>query len=167
MKVRRSPVLLEVNTWFLDTNLMRTLPQLFLWGSRNNLHDCISTLVISGISLSSAPTFQHILHRSIDLKLVSDSCCCNPCWWGVPNSTLQRRWTSKHSPLPHNTSVTSYIHRMIISQPCLFKHMNDESVSMIFQCLLDHTQQKLHFCLISLLRNNVSKSVHVNLSRSL
>ena len=46
----------------------------------------------------------------------------------------------QHSPLSINSSVTTYVHRMIISPPCLFKHMNDESVSMIFQCLLDHIQ---------------------------
>ena len=86
---------------------------------------------------------------------------------GVPDSTLQRRWTSRHSPLSNNTSVTSYIHRMIISSPCLFKHMkNDERVAMLFQCLLDHTQQKLYSCLNSLLRNNVSKSVYTNLRHS-
>ena len=45
-------------------------------GIVQNLHDCISTLVISGTSLSSAPNFRHILHRSI-----SDSCYCCPCWW--------------------------------------------------------------------------------------
>ena len=34
---------------------------------------------------------------------------------GVPNSTLQRRWTSTNSPLSNNTSITTYDHRMIIS----------------------------------------------------
>ena len=52
---------------------------------------------------------------------------------------------------------------MIILPPCLFKHTkNDERVAMLFQCLLDYTQQKLYFYLISLLRNDVSKSVYVN-----
>ena len=44
--------------------------------------------------------------------------------------------------------------------------MNDERVTMLFQCLLDHTPQKLYFCLISLLRNNVSKRVYINLRQS-
>ena len=40
------------------------------------------------------------------------------------------------------------------------KHIkNEESVAMLFQCLLDHTQQKLYFFLISLLINKFSKSV--------
>ena len=63
----------------------------------------------------------------------------------------------------NNTSVITYVHRMIISPSCLFKHMNnDERVAMLFQCLLDQTQHKLYSCLISLLRNNVSKSVYVH-----
>ena len=73
----------------------------------------------------------------------------------------------QHSPLSNNTSVTTFVHRMIISPPCLLKHMkNDERFTMLFQCLLDHTQHKLYFCLISLLRNNVSNSVYINLRHS-
>ena len=35
---------------------------------------------------------------------------------------------------------------MINSPPFMFKHMkNDERVAMLFQCLRDHTQQKLYF----------------------
>ena len=60
----------------------------------HGLNDCTSAPVISGTSLSSVPTFQHILHRSIDFKLVSDYCYCYSCWWGIPNSTFKRRWTS-------------------------------------------------------------------------
>ena len=41
--------------------------------------------------------------------------------------------------------------------------MNDERVAMLFRYLLDPAQQKLYFCLFSLLRNNVSKSVYINL----
>ena len=74
----------------------------------------------------------------------------------------------QHSPLSSNTSVTTYIHRMIISPPCLFEHTkNDGRVAMLSQCLLDHIQQKLYFCLISLLRNNVSKSVYIKLRYSI
>ena len=78
----------SMNTGFLDTNFTR-----LLWGSCRNLQDCFGTLVITGTSLSSAPTFQHILYRSIDFKLVSDF-YCYPCFCGLTNSTLQRRWTS-------------------------------------------------------------------------
>ena len=87
---------------------------------------------------------------------------------GVPNSTLQRRWTSAIlSTFQHHFSNT-YVHRMIISLPWLFKRIkNDERVAMLFQCLLDQTQQKLYFCLISLLRNNASKSVYINLRQSI
>ena len=66
---------------------------------------------------------------------------------GVPNWTLQRHWSSNHSPIVSNPSVTTYVHRMIISPPCLFKNMKkDGHVAMLFQCRLDHTQQKLCFC---------------------
>ena len=136
------------------------------------------TLVISKISPPSAPTFQHILHRSIDLKLIFTLA-----WWCTVPSTLNLLLLplmvvyqiqpsnvvelQQHSPLSNHTSVTTYVHRMIISPPCLFKHMkNNERVSKLIQCLLDHTQQKLYFCLISLLRNNVSNSVYINLRHS-
>ena len=69
-----------LNIGLLNTNLTRTLPQWLLWGSCKNQHDCISTLVINGTSLYTAPTFQHSLHCSIDFKLVSDSCYCYSCW---------------------------------------------------------------------------------------
>ena len=82
---------------------------------------------------------------------------------GVPNSNHQRRWISTHSPLSNNTSVTTYVHLMIISRLCSFKQMNDERVVMLFQCPLD---QKLYFCPILLLGNNVSKSVYTNLRHS-
>ena len=56
---------------------------------------------------------------------------------------------------------------MIISPPCLFKHTkNNERVATLYQWILDHTQQTFYFCLISLLRNNVSKSVYINFKHS-
>ena len=117
----------SMNTRFPDTNLTGILPQWLLWGSCKNLYDCFSTLVINGTSLLSALIFQNILHLSIYFDLVSDSCYCYPTWWrcSLSNSTFQHRWTKT---------------------PCLFKLMkNDEHVAMLFQCLLDHTQQKLYF----------------------
>ena len=73
----------------------------------------------------------------------------------------------QHSSLSNNTSVTTCVHRIIISPPCLFKHMkNDGRVAMLFQCLLNYTQRKFYFCLISLLKNSVSKSIYMNLGRS-
>ena len=70
----------EMEPRLVGINLIFILKEI-IWGSSKNLHDCISTLVISGTS--SAPTFQHILHRSIDFELVSDSCYCYPCWWCI------------------------------------------------------------------------------------
>ena len=115
--------------WTLDfyTNLMRTLPQWLLWGSCKNLHVCISTLVISGTSLSYTPTFQHILHLFINFKLVSDSSYCYLCWWWCIIFNPPTSLNFNNSPLSNKTSVTTYVHRMIISPPCLFRHMkNDE-----------------------------------------
>ena len=144
-------------TGFLDTNHTRTL----LWWSCKNLHDCISTLIISGTSLFSAPTFQHILHRSIDFKRLGFLLLL-PLLVVVyqiqPTNVFELQ---QHSPLSNNTLLTTYIHRVIISPPCLFKHMkNGERVAMLFQCLLDHTQQKLYYCHISLLRNDFSDCIH-------
>ena len=110
----------SINTGFLDINLTRTLPQLLLWGSCKNLHYCIRTLVISG-TYSSAPTFQHILHHSIEFKLVSDSCYCYPCWWCTKFNPPASLNFQQHSPLSNNTSVTTYVQRLIISPLCLFK----------------------------------------------
>ena len=111
----------------------------------------------------------HIFHRSIYFKFVSDSYQCYPCWLVVvyqiqPSSVVELQ---QNSPISHKIPLTTYGHRMIFSPPCLFKHMkNDERVAMLLQCLLDYTQKKMYFCLISLLRNNVSKSVYINLRHS-
>ena len=57
---------------------------------------------------------------------------------GIPYSILRSHWTS--TTFSSNTSVTTYVHRMIIYPPCLFKHMkNLERVAMLFQYLLHHT----------------------------
>ena len=73
----------------------------------------------------------------------------------------------QHSQVSNNTSVITYVHRMIISQPFLFKHIEeDERVTMFFQCLPEHAQQKLYFCPSSFLRNNVSKTVCINFRHS-
>ena len=102
--------------------------------------------VISGTFLTSAPTFEDILHLCIDFKLSRILDIVTLVDGGVPNSTLQHRSTSTFS---------TYVYRMLISQPLLFKHMkNDERVAILFQYLLEHTHT-----LISLLKNNVSKSI--------
>ena len=151
------------------------------WISQCQSHENIASMTSLGIVQKAAwlhqhsryqrnfsffrTTFQHILHRSVDFKLVSDSCYCYPCWWWCTKSNPPNVVElQQHSPLSNKTSVTTYVHRIIILPPCLFKHMkNDERVAMLFQCLLDHTQHKLYFCLILLLRNDVSKSVYINL----
>ena len=146
MKVRWSPVLLEVNlndffgdhakTCMTASALSLLVELLFLQHQSFNTYCTI-------------PLISSLSQILVIVILVGG---------GVPNSILQRRCFQQHSLLSNNTSVTTYVHRMIISLSCLFKHMkNDEHVTMFFQCLLDHTQQKLYFCLISLLRNNVSK----------
>ena len=94
MEYLRWHVQISIKTGFLYTNLTRTWPQSLLWGSCKNLHDCISTLVISGTSLSSAPTIQHILHRSIDLNLSRVLVIVTLVGSGAPNSILQRLSTS-------------------------------------------------------------------------
>ena len=95
----------SMNTGFLHTSLTRTLPQWLPWESYKNLHDCISTLFISGTSLFSALTFQHILYRSIDSKLVSDSCYCYAYWW----------WCTKFNS-PTSLNFKNILHYPIILQ---------------------------------------------------
>ena len=67
----------------------------------------------------------------------------------------------KHSPLSNNTLVTTYVHRMIISPPYLFKQMNDGRVAMLSSASGSHTT-KFVFPSHFLLRNNISKSVYIN-----
>ena len=129
-----------MNTGFLDTNLTRTLTQRILWGSCKSLHDCINTLIISGTSLSFTPTFQYILHHFI-LQTCLGFLLLLPSLVVVyqiqPSNVVKLQ---QQFPLSNNTSVTTYVHRMIISPQCLFKHVkNGERVAMLFQCLLDHT----------------------------
>ena len=153
----------SMNTEFLDTNLTRILP---LFGSCINLHHWISTLIITGTSLSSAPTFQHILHRSVDFKLVSDSCYCYPLW--CTKLTLQRRLTSTTFSTFNNTSVTTYVHRLIISPPCLFKHMeNDERVAMLFQCAFWTIHNKNCISLAFRCRQVMFRKVYTSISNTL
>ena len=105
-----------MNTGFLDTNLTRTLPQWHLWGSCKNLHACISTLVNSGTSLSSAPTFQHIFVPFHRLQTFLGSLLLLPLLVMVyqiePSNIVELQ---QHSPLSNNTSVSTYVHQMIIS----------------------------------------------------
>ena len=93
--------------WIFRYKSHENIASRLLWGSWKNLHDCINTLVISGTSLSSAPTFQHILHRSIDFKLSRILIIVTLVGGGVvPNSTRQRRWIQKHSPLSYHFTIT-------------------------------------------------------------
>ena len=87
----------SMKTGFLYTNLTRTFPTI-LWGSCKYLYDCISTLVISGISLFSAPTFQHNLAKFHQLQTCLGFLLLLPLYvvvYQIP--TLQRRWTSTTS----------------------------------------------------------------------
>ena len=121
----------------------------------------------NSVALPLRPIHLWLNVRSRNFKLVSDSYYCYPCWWCTklnPPTSLNFNNILQHSPFCNNTLIITCVHRMIISPPCLFKHIkNDERVAMLFQCLLDHAQHKLYFCLISLLKNNVSKSAYINL----
>ena len=69
-----------MNTGFLDTNLTRTSSQWLLGIVQKPA--CLHQHSHYRWNFSFfALTFQHILHRSIIFKLVSDSCYCYPWWW--------------------------------------------------------------------------------------
>ena len=137
-------VLNSMNTRFPDTNLTTTLPQLLLWESCKNLQDCISTLVFSGNSLffrtdlSTHLSPFHPLQTCLGFLFLLPLVVVVVVAYQIQVSNVVE--LQQHSPFSNNTSITTYVHRMIISPPCLFKHMkNDERVAMFFQCLLDHT----------------------------
>ena len=139
-----------MNTWFLDTNLREHFLNDFI-GDRAKT--CMSA---SALSLSVELLF--LPHRPFNTSCtVPATSDLSPILVIVtlvgvvyqiqPSNVVELQ---KHSPLSNNTSVTIYVHRMIIPPPCLFKHTkNDDHVAMVFQCLLDHTQQKfisVSFC---------------------
>ena len=133
----------SMNTGFHDTNPTRTLPQWLLWGS------CKNCMTASALSLSvellflphrhfntycTNPSTSNLSRILVIITLVCDS---------VPNSTLQRRWTST----TFSTFQYHFSNHLRLSNDnftaSLFKYeKSDESVAILFPCLLDHTRQK-------------------------
>ena len=154
----------SMNTGFLDTNLTRTLSQWLLWGLCKHLHQDSRNhwnYYFFGTDLSTHLALVHRLRTCLRFFILLSLVVV---YQIQPSNVVELQ---QHSPLFNNTSITIYVHWMIISQTCLFKHMkSNEHVAMLFQYLLDHTQQKLYFCLILLLRNNVLKNVYINLRHS-
>ena len=100
-----------MNTVFLDTNRRRTLPQWLLWGSCKNLHDCISTLVISQLLFLPLHRLQTCLGFLLLLPLLVVVCQIQP------SNVVE---IQQRSPLSNNTWITTRSW-MIILQGCLFK----------------------------------------------
>ena len=92
------------------------------WISRYQSHEDIASMTSLGIVQKpawlhmhsryqwnfsfSAPTFQYMLHRSIDFKLISDSSYCYSCWWWctkIQTSNVVK--IQQHSPLSNNNSL--------------------------------------------------------------
>ena len=132
-----------MNTRFLDSNLMTSL------GSCKNLHGCLTlSLSVELFFLRHRPFNTSCTVRStsnmsrilVHVTLVGGGT--------ILNSTSNVVELQQHSP----SSETSYVHRMIITPPYLFKYRkNDGRVSMLFQWFLGRTQQKLYYSRISLL----------------
>ena len=60
----------------------------------------------------------------------------------------------QRSPFSNNTSVTTYVHRLIISPPCLFKHTkNDERVLCFSDSFWIIHNKNSFLCFISFLRS--------------
>ena len=114
-----------MNTGFLDNNITRIFLQRLLWESCKNLHDCTSNIFISGTSLSFAPF--HLLQICLGFLLLLP---LSVMVYQIQLSNVVE--LQQHSPHSNNTSVTTYVHRKIISPPCLFKHTkNDVHVAML------------------------------------
>ena len=78
----------SMNSGFLDTNLTRTLPQWFLWGSVQQpalLHQHSHYQWNFSFFRTDLSTYLVPFHR---LQLVLNSCYCYPCWW----------WCTKFNP---------------------------------------------------------------------
>ena len=120
------------------------------WISRDQSHKNIASKISLGIVRKPAWLYQHSLYQ----------------WNFFFRTDLSRHLAPFHRlqtclvfllllPL-----VVVYHFNPPTSSPCLFKQMkNDERVAKLFQCLLDHTQEKWYFSLISIMRNIVSNSV--------
>ena len=122
----------SMNTGFLNTNLTRIYPQWRLW-------DCAKTcMTASALSLSLERLF--LPHRSFNISCTVPS-----------TSNLSRILVTvtlvgmvyqiqlsnvvelqQYSPLTNTTSAITYVHRMIISPPFLFKHMKNDDVLLCF-----------------------------------
>ena len=74
----------------------------------------------------------------------------------------------QHSSLSNNSSVTTYVHRIAISPPCCLNKWRTIHVLLNFSSVfwIIHNKNCISFS-ISLRRNNVSKSVYINLRHSL
>ena len=118
-----------MNTGFLDTNLTRILPQWLIWGSCRKpawLHQhsrYLWNFYFFRTDLAPFHIFQTCLGFLLLLPLLV------VVYQIQPSNVVELQ---QHSALSNNISVTTYVHRMIISPPCLFKHMkNDEGVAKI------------------------------------
>ena len=123
----------SINTGFLYTNLTITLPPWLLWGS------CKSYMTASALSLSvellflpcrpfntscTVPLTSNLSRILVIVTLVGGGVQIQP------SNVVELQ---QHSPLSNNTSVTTYVHPMIILRPCSFKHRkNNERVTMLF-----------------------------------
>ena len=106
----------STNTGFLDNSLTRTLPQWLIWRSFRNLLDWISTHVIVELlflphwpfnTSCTVPSTSNLFRILVIVTLVGDV------YQIQPSNAVELQ---EHSPLSNNTSITTYVHRMIISR---------------------------------------------------
>ena len=151
-----------MNTGFLDTNVKRTLSQWLLWWSCKSLHDCFSTLVIGGISFfrTDISTYLTPFHR---LQTCLVFLLLLPLLVVVYQIQPSNMVKLQHFPLSNNTSVTTFVYRMIISPSCLFKLMkNYECVSMLFSAFWIKTNKNfisVSFCCREIMFQRVWTSI--------
>ena len=135
------------------------MPQWLLWGSYKNLHDWISTLIISGTSFfrTDLPTYLAQFHR---LQTCLGFLLLSPLLVVVHQIQSSNIVELENSTISNNTSVTTYVHRMVISPHVCLNTWRTMNVFLCFSSAFWIIHNNTCFRLISLLRKIMFQRVY-------